>query len=50
MLVGMQNQLVLLPPDHATWEIDDRMREVGRRGLEQARHALRQAGPSRQAA
>ncbi|MDP8938197.1 MAG: hypothetical protein M3O23_10810 [Actinomycetota bacterium] len=46
----MQNQLVLLPSERTPWELDDRTREIGRRGLESARDALRQARPRRQAA
>ncbi len=40
----MKNQLVLLQNDRP-WELDEHTREIGRRGLEQARDALRQARP-----
>ena len=40
----MTNQLHLLPPTHeSSWRLDTRTREVGRRGLAQARAALRDA-------
>ena len=45
----MKNQLALLQVDRP-WELDERTREIGRRGLEQARDALRQAGPARRQA
>ncbi len=41
---GMEQQLVLVEPTERPWELDERTREVGRRGLEQARAALRGAG------
>ncbi|HVF13778.1 MAG TPA: hypothetical protein VM942_04215 [Acidimicrobiales bacterium] len=39
----MQEQLLLLPSDDRPWRLDERTREVGRQGIEQARAALRQA-------
>jgi hypothetical protein len=44
----MEQQLLLLEPPERPWELDERTRQVGRRGLELAREALRQA--ARQAA
>ena len=39
----MTDQLSLIqPPDHE-WRIDDHTREVGRKGVEQARRALAEA-------
>jgi hypothetical protein len=46
----MPNQLRLLPDEGTAWELDDTTREVGRRGLELARRALREAGARRPAA
>ena len=39
----MEKQLVLVEPTERPWELDERTREVGRRGLEQAREALRRS-------
>lgn len=39
----MQRQLPLLETGTADWRLDDRTREVGRRGLAEARMALRAA-------
>jgi len=50
MLTGVPDQLRLLPDERTAWELDDATREAGRRGLEEARRALRQAGSRRQAA
>jgi hypothetical protein len=36
-------QLVLITEVSAEWRLDERTREVGRRGVEQARRALRAA-------
>jgi hypothetical protein len=44
----MEQQLLLLESPERPWELDERTRQVGRLGLEQAREALRQA--ARQAA
>jgi len=44
----MEQQLTLVEPDERPWELDNHTREIGRRGLEQARRALQRA--SRQAA
>ncbi len=46
MLVDMsksKDQLHLIEPPDRRWRIDRETREVGRRGLEQARRALAQA-------
>jgi hypothetical protein len=39
----MERQLVLLEDDQSEWRLDERTREVGRQGVEQAREALRRA-------
>ncbi len=46
----MQEQLVLVEPDERPWELDEHTREIGRRGVEQARQALRNAKAPRPAA
>ena len=38
--VTMERQLVLLDADRAQWRLDDHTREVGRRGIDDARAAL----------
>ena len=38
-----KNQLLLLEPPDDRWRIDPETRELGRRGLEQARRALAEA-------
>ena len=38
-----KDQLALLQPSEGRWRIDSETREVGRRGLEQARRALSEA-------
>ena len=38
-----KDQLVLLEPPDGRWRLDPETREVGRRGLEQARRALSEA-------
>lgn len=43
ILVNMNDQLVLLEDDERQWQLDERTRELGRRGVAQAREALRQA-------
>ena len=43
MLVTMNDQLVLLDDDDREWRLDERTREIGRRGVALAREALRQA-------
>jgi hypothetical protein len=43
ILVNMNDQLVLLEDDERQWKLDERTRELGRRGVAQAREALRQA-------
>ncbi|MGH9279162.1 MAG: hypothetical protein ACRD12_13785 [Acidimicrobiales bacterium] len=43
----MNDQLVLLDDDdegQRPWRLDEHTREIGRRGVAQAREALRQAG------
>ncbi|HMC41618.1 MAG TPA: hypothetical protein VKI20_01310 [Acidimicrobiales bacterium] len=44
MMVHMERQLVLLEEAPREWRLDDRTREVGRRGVAAARQALRQPG------
>lgn len=44
----MEQQLTLVDPGERSWELDDHTREIGRRGLQQARQALQKA--SRRAA
>ncbi len=39
----MELQLILIDTDERSWELDDHTREIGRRGLEQARRALQRA-------
>ena len=43
MLRSMKNQLVLVEPPAERWRIDDHTRDVGRKGVEQARRALAEA-------
>jgi len=43
MLAAMKDQLVLVEPPAERWRIDDHTREVGRKGVEQARRALAEA-------
>jgi hypothetical protein len=39
----MQDQLVLIESSSVDWRLDERTRQLGRRGVEAAREALRQA-------
>jgi hypothetical protein len=39
----MGRQLVLLDPNNIDWRLDERTREVGRRGIAEARRALNEA-------
>lgn len=39
----MATQLILLDADTSDWKLDDHTREIGRRGLAQARAALAEA-------
>jgi hypothetical protein len=39
----MERQLKLLEVREAEWKLDERTREVGKQGVEQAREALRRA-------
>ena len=39
----MERQLALLEVNRKVWKLDERTREVGKQGVEQAREALRQA-------
>jgi hypothetical protein len=48
ILVDMARQLVLLDDERTDWKLDDRTRELGRRGVAEARKALIEA--SRRAA
>ena len=41
----METQLPLIDPTPAAWALDRRTREIGRRGVAQAREALRRAVP-----
>jgi hypothetical protein len=43
MLGVMKEQLVLVEPPAGRWRIDDHTRDVGRKGVEQARRALAEA-------
>ena len=49
MLVAMKNQLHLLEPPDQRWRLDTTTREIGRKGLADARRALAQARPKRAA-
>jgi len=46
----MQRQLVLIDSMPRSWQLDERTREVGRKGLAEARRALAQASAARRAA
>ena len=39
----MKRQLILLEAPSEPWRLDDRTREIGRRGVARAREALREA-------
>jgi hypothetical protein len=39
----MGRQLVLLDPKNIDWRLDERTREAGRRGIAEARQALKEA-------
>ncbi|MGH2684645.1 MAG: hypothetical protein ACRDJP_04160 [Actinomycetota bacterium] len=39
----MERQLALLEVNDKEWKLDERTREVGKQGVEQAREALRRA-------
>jgi len=39
----MERQLALLEVNQKEWKLDERTREVGKQGVEQAREALQQA-------
>ena len=39
----MKRQLILLEAPDEPWRLDERTREIGRRGVARAREALRQA-------
>lgn len=43
MILVMRRQLVLLEPDTSDWRLDETTKEIGRRGLAEARKALQQA-------
>jgi hypothetical protein len=43
MLGAMKEQLVLVEAPAERWRIDDHTRDVGRKGVEQARRALAEA-------
>lgn len=44
MMGDMTTQLVLLDSGRQSWKLDRKTREIGKRGVAQAREALRQAG------
>jgi len=46
----MTTQLVLLDSGRRDWKLDRRTREIGKRGVAQAREALRKAGGPQKAA
>ena len=47
MMGGMATQLLLLDTSTPSWKLDRQTREIGRRGVAEAREALRKAtGPS----
>jgi hypothetical protein len=47
MMGGMATQLLLLDTSKPSWKLDPRTREIGRRGVAEAREALRRAaGPT----
>ena len=46
----MAEQLVLVEPGERPWELDEHTREVGLRGVEAARRALREAKAAHPAA
>jgi hypothetical protein len=41
----MARQLALISPDEIDWRLDERTKELGRRGISEARAALRRAVP-----
>ncbi|MCU1379465.1 MAG: hypothetical protein JWN29_2448 [Acidimicrobiales bacterium] len=43
MMGGMATQLLLLDTSSRTWKLDRQTREIGRRGVAEAREALRRA-------
>ena len=44
ILGEMEQQLLLLDPPPDDWRLDEHTRQIGRRGVQQARDALRQRG------
>jgi hypothetical protein len=42
----MADQLHLIEPNDPDWRLDERTRETGRKGVEAARQALRDAAPA----
>ncbi len=50
MVLTMNEQLLLLCPDERPWRLDEKTRQVGRQGVQEARAALGQAAPARGAA
>jgi hypothetical protein len=42
----MARQLVLISPYEIDWRLDERTKELGRRGISEARAALRRAVPA----
>jgi hypothetical protein len=43
MMGGMATQLLLLDTSSPSWKLDRQTREIGRRGVAEAREALRRA-------
>ena len=43
--VGMARQLTLISSTEIDWRLDERTKELGRRGISDARAALRRATP-----
>jgi hypothetical protein len=41
----MADQLLLIETNEPGWQLDERTRETGRKGVEAARRALREAAP-----
>ena len=45
IVIDMDNRLPLIDAGSRSWKLDRRTREIGRRGVAQARAALRAAAP-----
>ncbi len=46
MITTMRRQLVLMEPDKSDWRLDEATKEIGRRGIAEARKALQRAAQS----